>query len=219
MSNRSEMHLKSLKISTSSASWNSAGFHITEVKSKISACVLNDVLLEFDNEPSEQGIYAIGTENIDGDIDGLKFFIESTEVKETHLDSRHPNFVTRIDHLVVTTSDCDRTTKAFEEAGIEVRRVRNFSLGATGMRQTFFWLGDVILELVGPEVKSDDELTKIWGLALISEEIEKTVDFLGDFATPLKPAVQPGRLITTIKTKVLGIDDALAIMTPHKNRG
>ena len=219
MSNRSEVHLKSLKIGTSSANWNAAGFHITEVKPRISACVLNDVLLEFDNEPIEQGIYAIGTENIDGDIDGLKFFIESTEVKETHLDSRHPNFVSRIDHLVVTTSDCDRTTKAFEEAGIEVRRVRNFSLGATGMRQTFFWLGDVILELVGPEVKSDDELTKIWGLALISEEIEKTVDFLGDLTTPLKPAVQPGRLITTIKTKVLGIDDALAIMTPHKNSG
>ena len=56
-------------------------------------------------------------------------------------------------------------------------------------------------------------------LALISEEIEKTVDFLGDLTTPLKPAVQPGRLITTIKTKALGIDDALAVMTPHKNRG
>lgn len=219
MSNRSEMHLRSLKIGTSSASWNAAGFHITEVKPGTSACVLNDVLLEFDNEPSEQGIYAIGTENIEGDIDGLKFFIESTEVEETHFDVRHPNFVSRIDHLVVTTSDCDRTTKAFEEAGIGVRRVRNFSLGATGMRQTFFWLGDVILELVGPEVKSDDELTKIWGLALISEEIEKTAGFLGDFATPLKPAVQPGRLITTIKTKNFGIDDALAVMTPHENRG
>ena len=217
MSNQSGIHLKSLKVGTSSANWSAAGFQITEVKPGISTCVLNDVLLKFDNEPSEQGIYAIGTENIDGDIDGLKFFIESTKVEETHLDSRHPNFVSRIDHLVVTTSDCDRTTKAFAEAGIEARRVRNFSLGATEMRQTFFWLGDVILELVGPEVKSDDESTKIWGLALISEEIEKTVDFLGDFATPLKPAVQPGRLITTIKTKTFGIDDALAVMTPHEN--
>ena len=208
-------HLKSLKISADPESWRAAGFHITEVKQGIPACYINGILLEFDNKPDQQGIHAIGTKNIDMSVDGIEFFIESTEVGETHVDSNHSNFVSRIDHLVVTTSDCDRTTKALEEAGIELRRVRNFRLGETGMRQTFFWLGDVILELVGPEVKSDDELTKIWGLALISEEIEKTVDFLGDLATPLKPAVQPGRLITTIKTKTLGINDALAVMTPH----
>ncbi len=44
MSNRSGMHLKSLKVGTSSANWSVAGFQITEVKPGISTCVLQSLL-------------------------------------------------------------------------------------------------------------------------------------------------------------------------------
>jgi len=219
MSTQRNAHLTSLRIGTDPEGWRSAGFNVLELKQEPPTCFINDVPLKFHNESAQRGIYAIGTRNINRVIDGLEFFVDLPNTEKNLGYSSHPNFVSRIDHIVVTTPDCDRTTKALEETGIELRRVRPFGVGDREMRQTFFWLGDVILELVGPDIKSGDEPAEIWGLALISEQIEKTVEFLGDFTTPLKPAVQPGRHITTIKTKIFGIDDALAVMTPHsRNR-
>ncbi len=210
-----DAQLISLKVSDDFNPWCAAGFNVVESNQGTSTTHIGEVLLRFQEEPLEQGIYAIGTKNLEGVFDGLTFFVDPGTEGRNGEQSNHPNYVSRIDHLVVTTSDCDRTTQALETAGIEARRVRAFGKKESKMRQTFFWLGDVILELVGPDTKSGDEPATIWGLALISDQIEKTVEFYGEAATQLKPAVQPGRFITTVKTRNFGITDALAIMTPH----
>ena len=54
-----------------------------------------------------------------------------------------------------------------------------------------------------------------WGLALVSSDINETVNYLGDLCTPLKDAIQPGRQITTVKTRDLSIGVSIAIMSPH----
>ena len=53
------------------------------------------------------------------------------------------------------------------------------------------------------------------GLALVSEDIERTIAVIKN-CTPLKEAVQPGRKITTVKNRDVGVGVPIAIMTPHK---
>ena len=126
-----------------------------------------------------------------------------------------PNQIVRIDHLVVTTPNPDKTTKALIEAGITLSGVRTFGNSPNQIRQSFFWLGDVILELVGPHEAAKDGNPLFWGLALVSSDINETVNYLGDLCTPLKDAIQPGRQITTVKTRDLSIGVSIAIMSPH----
>jgi hypothetical protein len=198
--------------------WSSAGFDVMELSSGESVCQLGSVQLLFDDVTEQGGILSTVVRGASGVIDSLKFG-ESTDCITTDIDalvpSIHPNGITRIDHLVVTTPNCDRTTLAFEGNGIHPRRVRTFGHNEEKMRQSFFWLGDVILELVGPDGTGTKGPAMFWGLALISENLQATADYLGDRCTPIKPAVQAGRKITTIKTRSVSISTSLAVMSPH----
>jgi len=213
----SEFQLLQLTIGGKAEIWSSAGFDVMELSSGESICQLGNIQLLFD-PTNEQGISSAAVNGMSGTIDSLKF-VKSTGLSSTdedrHPRSIHPNGVTLIDHLVVTTTDCDKTTLAFEANGIHPRRVRTFGDNEAEMRQTFFWLGDVILELVGPNQSETKGQAMFWGLALISENLQVTADYLGEKCTPVKPAVQPGRKITTIKTRHIGITTSLAVMSPH----
>ena len=49
-----------------------------------------------------------------------------------------------------------------------------------------------------------------WGLALRSEDLERTVDGLGEHVGSVRPAVQPGRRIATLRRSAgLGVPVAL----------
>jgi hypothetical protein len=82
-------------------------------------------------------------------------------------------------------------------------------------RQTFFWLGDVILELVGADEPEGDGPSKVWGLALTCSDLDATAATLGDKCGDPKPAVQRGRRIATLRTSALGISIPIALMSPH----
>ena len=88
---------------------------------------------------------------------------------------RHPNGVTRIDHLVVFTPDLERTTAAFEAAGIERRRVREADTGEGTLRQGFFRLGEVILEVV-EHAKIPSGPASFWGITFAVEDLDATAD-------------------------------------------
>jgi hypothetical protein len=109
--------------------------------------------------------------------------------------SNHGNGVVAIDHVVVTSPDPARTTTALRIAGIEPRRTR--AHGA--MRQTFFRLGRVILELVGPPVPDGDGPARFWGVAFTVADLDTTAAFLGDRLGAVKDAVQPGRRIASLR--------------------
>jgi len=77
-----------------------------------------------------------------------------------------------------------------EEAGLNLEGVRKFGNTPNRMRQSFFWLGDVILELVGPDNPTPEGRPSFWGLALVSSDIDETVRKMGKLCSPVKDAVQ-----------------------------
>ncbi len=210
--------LLQITLNENPAIWESVGFKIGHLANGDSFFTLGAVQFLFNSPDDPKGIHSIKTWGVEKPIDSLPF--EQIETKEMEQilslpDQPHPNAISRIDHVVVTTSDCDRTTSAFHNAGIQSQRIRTFGERNNLVRQTFFWLGNVILELVGPDTKSSDDPAVFWGLAFVSDDIEKTLSALGDSCTPLKEAVQTGRKITTLRTRDIGISIPIAIMTPH----
>jgi hypothetical protein len=130
----------------------------------------------------------------------------------------HPNGIVFIDHLVVSTPNIDRTVATFEDLGWECRRRREgAAYGQQQMRQAFFWLGDVIVEVVGPEQVDPakrDSSASFFGIALNATDLPTTQLFFGDLMKPPVEAVQAGRYITTISSRG-GSSVAIAVMSPH----
>jgi len=120
----------------------------------------------------------------------------------------HPNTTTALDHLVVFTNDSERTTRSYNELGLDVRRVRDLG---NGTAQTFFKAGDVIIELVGPLPDVDGE--RFWGLAFTVADLNACALLFGDTLGAIKDAVQPGRRIATLRHKAVGLTVPIAFMS------
>ncbi len=155
-------------------------------------------------------------------LDGVADDIDSLVVSEigpagdgSHV--AHPNGCTGIDHIVVLTGDNDRTIAAFEGADLLIRGHRITETYGFPARQTFFWAGDVIVELIGPETDEmrNDNPVRVFGLALVSEDLAATKSYFGDRMGDVKAAVQPGREIATLRHKEYGISLPVAVMSPH----
>ena len=71
-----DAQLISLKVSDDFNPWCAAGFNVVESNQGTSTTHIGEVLLRFQEEPLEQGIYAIGTKNLEGVFDGLTFFVD-----------------------------------------------------------------------------------------------------------------------------------------------
>ena len=194
-------------------SWERIGFNV-DFDSTGASISVGNTKLWFAHNSQTSGINSVCVNGISGNLDSLKFEpAEKTGPKPPC--PPHPNHVERIDHLVVTSPDCDRTTVILEEAGLNLEGVRKFGNTPNRMRQSFFWLGDVILELVGPDNPTTEGRPSFWGLALVSSDIDETVRKMGTLCSPVKDAVQPGRKITTVETRQLPIGTSIAIMSPH----
>lgn len=133
----------------------------------------------------------------------------------------HPNGIVGIDHVVVRSGDADRTVAAFESAGMDARGGRSTTSYGSPMRQVFFWAGDVIVELIGPDLGEPptDEPTAIWGLALVADDLDLTTQRLGGLLSAPKDAVQLGRRIAGLRGREVGIGLPVAVMSPHPRRG
>ncbi len=68
----------------------------------------------------------------------------------------HPNGVTAIDHIVLLSPDLDRTVASLAAADLAPRREQDTELGGRPIRQVFFRLGEVILEVVGSPGSAGD---------------------------------------------------------------
>ena len=128
---------------------------------------------------------------------------------------QHPNGASRLDHVVMTTPDLQRTLGALLAFGFEPRRSRDVPGSDPARRQVFCWAGEPIIELVGPVESTGTGPASIWGLALTSDNMEQTVAVLGPAVSKPKPAVQPGRTIATVDTTNLDISVSLAVMSAH----
>jgi hypothetical protein len=135
----------------------------------------------------------------------------------------HANGITAIDHLVAMSPALDRSVQALESAGLDLRRIREQPTPAGAPRQAFFRLGEVILELV----QEPDEVlaarkagmngpSRFWGLALLSDDLERTVERFGEHSSEIRAAVQPGRRIATLRRSAgLAVPVALMSRTRH----
>jgi len=162
-----------------------------------------------------------GSQAMGASVEGIDELDGLVMAPEQQLDaapgSRHDNGVTAIDHVVVTTPDPERTTAAFEAEGLELRRVRRFETPKGTRRQSFFWLGDVICEVVSADTPVGDGPAQWWGIAFTVVDLDETVAFFGDQVTPPKDAVQPGRRVATLKAPQAKTPTLL--ISPHISPG
>jgi hypothetical protein len=193
--------LAELVLADDAEAWRAAGFTV----GADDTCIVGSVTLRFADPKS--GAKAIKSWGIAGapdesvtDIDGLATgHVDPAPLERVH----HPLGVRSIDHLVVMTPNVERTTGAVERAlGVPLRRTRDGESAGHAVRQTFFRLGEVILEIVGPpEPEPEGGPAQFWGLALTVDSIEHAEHFLGaERLGPSRPAVQAGRSIATVRS-------------------
>lgn len=122
----------------------------------------------------------------------------------------HPLGAYELDHVVVTTNSLERTCAAITDVTrAPLKRVRE--LGE--MRQGFHRVGGLVVEVV-ERVGLADGPAAFWGLVLNVEDLDGAVERLGtELVSPAKPAVQPGRSITTVRDAA-GLGLPVAFMSP-----
>ena len=193
--------LAALRVSDPAERWAALGFHV-----EASALRLGGVSIEL-GAPG-RGIVAWRLRGVDGvgGLDGL-----ATEVEhETPEDQPavHPNGAIGLDHVVVVTPRFERTADALAGVGLELRRIRR---APGGIRQGFRRLGPAILELVEAPDQSDGP-ARFWGLVVNVSDLDALAERLGDTLGEVRPAVQLGRRIATLRSSA-GLDEALAFMS------
>lgn len=194
--------------------WSALGFTVSDRHLQLGA-----VRLEF-TAPGRERVRGIVSWSLRGltstELDGLP-----TKPSERPLPAHapeHPNGVLAIDHVVAITPAFDRSVGALRAAGLDLRRVREEPTPTGAPRQAFFRLGEEILELVAePEeviarAGGADRPARFWGLALGVSDLERTVELLGEHAGPIRAAVQPGRMIATVRRSA-GVAIPLALMS------
>lgn len=147
----------------------------------------------------------------DGTLDGLPTALSTTAPATG---AEHPNGATHIDHVVLLSPDLPRTTTAIEALGIEQRGERETTSYGAPMRQIFFRLGEVILELVGGTEAGEGD-PGFFGLAITVSDLDTAASLLGEHLGQPKDAVQDGRRIATLRHRDLGMSVATALMSPE----
>jgi hypothetical protein len=228
------VRLVSLSVADSSAVWDQLGFVVVDGAVRIGSALIycsdptgTDDAAGNRGEGAPKGIIGWELSNdatVEFCVDGLDTVLSATQAPVSPMPV-HPNGVTGFDHIVVSTPDIERTIRLMEEAGLELRRRREGrAYGNAAMMQAFFWLGDpdnaderIVLEVVGPaeiDYERSHEPAKFFGLALVSDDLEKTAAFFGDLMKPPVDAVQEGRRIATLSSRA-GSTVAMAFMSPH----
>lgn len=204
--------LDELTIADSPQAWRDCGFAVEG-----DTCVLGEVRIRFAPAEEKRGLlgWSLG-EVASLDLDGLP--TARSDRPPPGEAPTHPNGIASLDHIVAISSDLDRTVEKLAAAGLDLRRVREEPTPAGAPRQAFFRLGPAILEVVqeppeATERAGGDRPAFFWGLAFRAPDLERTVAFLGDRVGEIRPAVQSGRRISTLRRSA-GLSVPVALITP-----
>lgn len=203
------MQLTSIDLAADARAWSDAGFAVDADGLTLGAVVIR-------LRGSEAGRGLLGwtfDQSPAGPLDGLP---EPGIAMPTGSGAEHPNGVTAIDHVVAFSPDLERTVTALEAAGLDLRRRREGPTGGGSARQAFFRVGQVILEVVehpgqAREAGDPDAPARLWGLALLTCDIDATAAAAGALMGDVKDAIQPGRRIATF-TREAGLGAAVAVI-------
>lgn len=188
--------IEGLEIADEPAAWSAAGFTVAD-----GVCHVCRVRLRLVGKGERRGI--------------VGWSLGSGDASEAA--GPHPNGVASVDHVVMLSPDLDRTVGELEEQGFDLRRRREGPTPGGSTRQAFFRAGEPILEVVqapeGTSVARDpDGPARLWGLAFGVEDMERTAAALGDLLGTPRDAVQPGRMIATLRPEA-GLGPAVAFMS------
>jgi hypothetical protein len=175
--------------------WEELGFRIED-----DCCHIGPVCVRLDSRTGKRivswSLRGVATDQ----LDGLATTLSASEPRDGS--DPHPNGVVAIDHVVAFSPDLDRTVAALQDAGLDLRRVREEPTPAGAPRQAFFRLGEVILECVQLPDSPDLDRSRnarLWGLAVRTADMDATAAYLGDRLGEPRPAVQEGRTIATLR--------------------
>jgi hypothetical protein len=212
--------LAELTIADEPATWTALGFAVGDD----GMCRIGRLGVRLAGREAGKGIVGWSLRDLAStELDGLPTARAEDEPAADDPPVAHPNGVVAIDHVVAISPQLDRTVKALQHAGLDLRRVREEPTPAGAPRQAFFHLGAAILEVIQ---KPDDVVERhggpdrpafFWGLALVVEDLDAAVERLGEHAGPIRPAVQPGRRITPLRRSA-GLAVSTALMTPRPPR-
>ena len=105
----------------------------------------------------------------DGTFDGIPTTASDAAPVEP---ASHPNGSLYIDHVVLLTPDLARTTEALATIGVTPRGERDSDTYGAPMRQVFFRLGEVILELIGQIDAAGEGAPGFFGLAVTVDDLD-----------------------------------------------
>jgi hypothetical protein len=202
------MRVAALRIGGNPDEWRQLGFEV----GSDGVTMLGGVRLELLPAAKHGAIesWALEGAGLPASIDGLPTDADL----RGGLGKAHPNGATSIDHVVIFTPSLDRTSAAFDEVGVECRRVRE---AGNGVRQGFFLVEDLLVEVVEGTGMDEDSPARFWGLTVVVSDIDYAATLLGDKLGKVKDAVQPGRRIATVQPEASG-ELRLALITP-RNQG
>jgi hypothetical protein len=193
--------------------WREAGFDVED-----DSLVIGSVRIRFAENGDGRGIIECAMRDLEiEEPDGLPIHRSDAPTREARSDS-HPNGAIGLDHLVAFCASLERTIPALEEAGLDLRRLREEPTPAGAPRQAFFRLAEVILEVIeappgSHEERNPDAASRFWGLAFSVRDLDASAEYLGDRLGEPRDAVQPGRRIATVRREA-GLGTAVAFMTP-----
>ena len=196
------------------ARWAELGFTVSDE----CCCEIGGVRLRFlRGDSNRQGILGWTLRDLAAtELDGLPTTV--SEHPSRDLAPVHSNGVVAIDHVVAASPSLDRSVHALQRAGLDLRRIRDQPTPAGAPRQAFFRLGAEILELIQEpddtiqRAGGPDHPARFWGLAVRVEDLDRTVRLLGSHISEIRPAVQPGRRIATLRRSA-GLTVPLALMS------
>ncbi len=194
--------------------WAALGFTVVE-----GCCQLGRVRLRLAGHGAGRGLVGWSLRAIGGvELDGLPTIRSQSPVPPPS--PAHPNGAHAIDHVVAMSPALDRTVRALQAAGLDLRRIREQPTPAGAPRQAFFRLGAEILEVVQEPDSAVEHgggaarSARLWGLALVVEDLDRTAEGLSPHVGSIRPAVQPGRRIATLRRSA-GLAVPVALMSPR----
>jgi hypothetical protein len=179
--------------------WSAIGFDVTGDRVQIGA-----VWLRFTGKREGTGITAWSLRGpLETRLDGLPTSAASRQAPSAAV--AQSNGVLAIDHVVAISPHLERSVEALLAAGLDLRRIREEPTPAGAPRQAFFRLGQEILEVIQePEEvvereSGSDRPLAFWGLALRVRDLPQTAAALSGDVSEIRPAIQPGRSIASIR--------------------
>jgi hypothetical protein len=193
--------------------WRAAGFDVDG-----DVCAAGTVRIRLAGAGAGRGIVGWSVRGVGTiELDGLPTTISRSPLPPPS--GPHPNGAVGLDHVVVFSPELERTGAALESAGLALLRLREGPTPGGAMRQAFFRMAEVILEVIeqpdaGGEPVDRGMPAKLWGLAFRVERLEDVTAALGARLGTPRDAVQPGRRIATLRRSA-GLRVPVAFITPR----